>query len=146
MYSDPPSLLQRAPCVPPPPKVSTPPSRVGLFDYGNRDHGELPGHSEHLRARPASITPARAKRRHSNAGLCWKRLHLQVLRRGRDGDARGPLDARGLRRAVKAPQTRKHALASRPRPNEMATLGPHMAPAREARKVYILVDLSLIHI
>ena len=41
-------------------KVSTPPSRVGRCGY-DRAHGELPGQSGDLRARPASIAPARAK-------------------------------------------------------------------------------------
>ncbi|CAH0364627.1 unnamed protein product, partial [Pelagomonas calceolata] len=40
-----PSKSERAPCVPPPPTVSTtPPSRAGLFGY-DRGHGERPGQS-----------------------------------------------------------------------------------------------------
>jgi len=49
------------PASPPPPKVSTtPPSRAGLFGY-DQDHGERPGQSDDLRARPASFAPARTK-------------------------------------------------------------------------------------
>ena len=50
----------RAPCVVPPPKVSTPPSRAGQFGY-DRDHGEHAGRSLGRCARPASIAPARTK-------------------------------------------------------------------------------------
>ena len=50
--------------VPPPPKVSTPPSRAGQFSYG-RYHGEQPGQGAYLRARPASIAPARTKAKKS---------------------------------------------------------------------------------
>jgi len=45
---------------PSPPKVSTHPSCTGPVGY-DQDHGERRGQSEDLRARPASITPARTK-------------------------------------------------------------------------------------
>ena len=93
-------------------------SRAGAR-YGSRYHGELPGLRPNLRARAASIAPARPPpaRRNPNAGQC-RGVHLQVLRRGRDGAL---WCQPALRRAVRALQTRKHA-----------------PPACcEARKVYI---------
>ena len=53
-------FIEARPRRPPPSKVSTPPSRAGLFGY-DRYHGELPGQSAGLRARPASVAPARMK-------------------------------------------------------------------------------------
>ena len=62
-----PSVLvsMHAPCVVPPPKVSTPPSRAGQWG-SDRAHGELPGQSGRFRARPASVAPARARKRRNS--------------------------------------------------------------------------------